>query len=685
MQLGRVLCILKKIGNSKKADDYILSIDSLIDNQLKELLDRTYDAKVNEINNNFIKLNKKAKLPLVFEIYYAQTDDEKKKLTCLYYEYIIKKENKNLGFSIKTLREKILESDNAQYIKNKEYDSVRHNIYTLMDFVLFKYYKDNPKQVEGMVSQLRSSLTDADKENIYYDEAKVVWQKINYIVNQIIVKKNSQSEIEKIIPAKVENEWIDSVKISTSTTSYFSKMVYFISRFLDGKEINDLITTLINKFENIDSFNTVLADEIMPHEEQKAENKAPIKGLAALSDFFTDDNELLEEYSMFKKSYTIANELRIVKSFSRMVNELPAISEAMYIDAANILGIKKNNIFIDAQKEDIEEKFFIKLEDGSKDTNLRNFIINNVIKSSRFRYIIRYTDAITAKKISENKRLVEFALRQLSRDSMTQIDRYIESLKLTNQCNSDDEKIILLAKRISEVDLSQLEKIKQKVKINSKEAIKKEQMKAIVSLYLLVVYQIVKNMVNINARYVIAFYSVVQDKTYHSKTEGYMVGFNKWLVVTKLFIDKKWLKEPPLNYISQNLCFYCNGNTNTYEAAIIEKYRNNVAHLSVIDALIKYSKDMSSIGSYYALYQYCIQRTIYENHIIVGSEEPEKVSEKIHEMFESIIEHQSYSKDLVKCLNLPFAYNLARYKNLSIECLFDKNDYDTKNETVKLK
>lgn len=48
-------------------------------------------------------------------------------------------------------------------------------------------------------------------------------------------------------------------------------------------------------------------------------------------------------------------------------------------------------------------------------------------------------------------------------------------------------------------------------------------------------------------------------------------------------------------------------------------------------------------------------------------------SENARGYFDAITEYGSYSKDLLKDLNLPFAYNLARYKNLSIEGLFDMN------------
>ena len=42
-------------------------------------------------------------------------------------------------------------------------------------------------------------------------------------------------------------------------------------------------------------------------------------------------------------------------------------------------------------------------------------------------------------------------------------------------------------------------------------------------------------------------------------------------------------------------------------------------------------------------------------------------------LFGKTVQYRSYSKDLVKALNTPFGYNLARYKNLSIEALFSKD------------
>ncbi len=50
---------------------------------------------------------------------------------------------------------------------------------------------------------------------------------------------------------------LNSVQLGANATS-FSKLMYLVTCFQDGKEINDLLTTLINKFENIASFLQVM-------------------------------------------------------------------------------------------------------------------------------------------------------------------------------------------------------------------------------------------------------------------------------------------------------------------------------------------------------------------------------------------------------------------------------------------
>ena len=48
-------------------------------------------------------------------------------------------------------------------------------------------------------------------------------------------------------------------------------------------------------------------------------------------------------------------------------------------------------------------------------------------------------------------------------------------------------------------------------------------------------------------------------------------------------------------------------------------------------------------------------------------------NEEIPRKFNMAKKYHTYCKDLVKILNVPFGYNLGRFKAISIEPLFDRN------------
>ena len=51
----------------------------------------------------------------------------------------------------------------------------------------------------------------------------------------------------------------------------------------------------------------------------------------------------------------------------------------------------------------------------------------------------------------------------------------------------------------------------------------------------------------------------------------------------------------------------------------------------------------------------------------------EELNPKTLEYFSKVEKYGTCCRDFIKALNVPFAYNLPRYKNLSIDGLFDKN------------
>ena len=149
----------------------------------------------------------------------------------------------------------------------------------------------------------------------------------------------------------------------------------------DGKEINDLLTTLINKFDVIVNLVKTAKEIGIPVEFDKKYT------------FF--NYNLINNEKKDISSYV--DELNTVKNIARMKKPSANAKETMYRDALYILGIPS-----DMSEEKLGDKIADMLDksDKNKRHDFRNFIANNVINSSRFIYIIKYCDPKSARKIA---------------------------------------------------------------------------------------------------------------------------------------------------------------------------------------------------------------------------------------------------------------------------------------------
>lgn len=117
------------------------------------------------------------------------------------------------------------------------------------------------------------------------------------------------------------------------------------------------------------------------------------------------------------------------------------------------------------------------------------------------------------------------------------------------------------------------------------------------------------------------------------------------------------------------------------------KYRNSIAHLNAVRKASKYINDIRGFDTYFELYHYIMQRDLKDilEKIAEGAaketEEGQKQDELLKTYFDNLDKYGTYVKDFVKALNIPFAYNYPRYKNLSIDELFDKNNT---RKTIKI-
>lgn len=601
---------------SNELDEYLYSFIDIIDSEYRETLDYLIDERFDSINKGFIQGNK-VNISLLIDMMKGYEADD---IIRLYYDFIVLKSQKNLGFSIKKLREKMLDEYGFRF-KDKQYDSVRSKMYKLMDFLLFcNYYRNDVAAGEALVRKLRFSMTDDEKEGIYADEAAKLWGKFRNDFENIADHMNGDV-IKELGKADMDfdEKIIDSEKKNASDLLYFSKMIYMLTYFLDGKEINDLLTTLISKFDNIKEFLKIMKSSAVNVE-----------------------CELTAGYKLFNDSQRITNELFIVKNIASMRKPAASAKLTMFRDALTILGI-------DDKITDDRISEILKLKEKGKGIHgLRNFITNNVIESSRFVYLIKYANAQKIREVAENEKVVMFVLGGIPD---TQIERYYKSCVEFPDMNSSLEvKRSELARMIKNIRFDDFKNVKQQAK--GRENVAKERAKAVIGLYLTVMYLLVKNLVNVNARYVIAIHCLERD-----------FGLYKEIIPE---LASKNLKND-YRILSQTLCEL---DINNADSSMTRKYRNCIAHLTVVRELKEYIGDIRTVDSYFSIYHYVMQRCITKR------EDDTKQEDKI-KYEDDLLKNHGYTKDFVKALNSPFGYNIPRFKNLSIEQLFDRNEYLT--------
>lgn len=622
---------------SSKLDEDLYSFIDIIDSEYRETLDYLVDERFDSINKGFIQGNKVNISLLIDMMKGYETDD----IIRLYYDFIVLKSQKNLGFSIKKLREKMLDEYGFRF-KDKQYDSVRSKMYKLMDFLLFcNYYRNDVVAGEALVRKLRFSMTDDEKEGIYADEAAKLWGKFRNDFENIADHMNGDV-IKELGKADMDfdEKILDSEKKNASDLLYFSKMIYMLTYFLDGKEINDLLTTLISKFDNIKEFLKIMKSSAVDVE-----------------------CELTAGYKLFNDSQRITNELFIVKNIASMRKPAASAKLTMFRDALTILGID-DNITDDRISEILKLK-----EKGKGIHGLRNFITNNVIESSRFVYLIKYANAQKIREVAKNEKVVMFVLGGIPD---TQIERYYKScVEFPDMNSSLEAKRSELARMIKNISFDDFKNVKQQAK--GRENVAKERAKAVIGLYLTVMYLLVKNLVNVNARYVIAIHCLERD-------------FGLYKEIIPELVSKNLKND--YRILSQTLCELCDKSPNLFlkknerlrkcvevdinnaDSSMTRKYRNCIAHLTVVRELKEYIGDIRTVDSYFSIYHYVMQRCITKR------ENDTKQEDKI-KYEDDLLKNHGYTKDFVKALNSPFGYNIPRFKNLSIEQLFDRNEYLT--------
>lgn len=620
--------------------------------EIRTALDNLYEDRVHTLNERFLERAAKD-LKIIFDIFSVESASEKQRVIEEYYDFVVLKSYKNTGFSIKHLRELIIQNY-AGNIADHEYDSVRPRLNRMLDFIIFEYYAktENQESASYLVDSLRAADRDSVKEALYRRAAGHIWKAIGNAVSDRLLPKMNGDYIGALSEVLVDDMSISSVAIP-ETAHVFTEMVYLLTIFLDGKEINDLLTQLVSKFEIIESLNAVLREE----------------GL---------ETGFCSDYTMFEKSGEISRQLRAVNSFARMSEEDPSVKMVLFVEAALILGYSGNREELECYVEELFNKDGGKrLTDGRKDNGFRNFIINNVITSDRFKYLVRYGNPEKIRKIANNRKVVEFVLKAIPD---AQIRFYYNSCNGTNAAYEsamrDD-----LADKITGISFLDFENVHQNDKGYNAWHGDKERKKNIIRLYLTVLYLLMKNLVYVNSRYYLAFHCAERDAMIWDDKKYKFTNESK--CADRVNFAKAWIEE---NSRDTRAKHYLIDNFKNADIWAISTFRNCAEHLNAVRNMDSYINDIAHFDSYFELYHYLVQRQLmkefdYEtttpakdnnNRMLLEADE---LTGKTEKYLDIVRKYNFYCKDFVKALNVPFAYNLARYKNLSIDALFDRNNY----------
>ena len=662
--------------------------------KLTEIIDDRFSRGIDEMNDELSR-NLKNNLYILSKYDPSRKTNE---LAEKYYRFIVYKKNRNIGIDARAVRENILKN-HIKGLTDQKWDNCRKKIYMVVDFCIYEYFQEHKAVVDEIRGRLRFAKEEGDKDAIYLGVARKIYESgdIDFrAIESILETEAAETDDHKPFSGEVEYS-IDGFKLKSkdnygiSNFSNFSKLMYFLALLLENKDKNILLDRLINKFDAIAD----LIDCIKYNDKLK-------------------NIEFAQKYSDFPISFrNISGELRLVKNISRMKCRVDDCGPDFFRDALLILGMSKERV----GKEWVEiKKRIYDAVDGHK--NLRNFIMKNVVKSKWFAYLSKSYVPYKCSMLMKNRSMLEFVIDKRPDE---QIERYFDLVfglnKKPNSMESSVPSLTITEKKEKLVKILldfSFESIMVEVE-KSADKDRREIHKRLVTLYLTVLYLMVKGIVDVNSRFVIAFSCYDRDSKLILKEDDSIgnLGLTEYFIshdddiLSKYYIERNKIRDDvslskedkKLRYSEIDGKFgKTHYNTrflkiikdnmketkdipvvkgqNGKESGVCNVFRNIIAHYNVLANMDRYIGDQRfcsmSFKSFYSVFRYLLQRTVYDR---CGGE----VKLYIDSKYGDFASNEETQKKLMWILNIPFAYNLPRYKNLSIENLFNERDGNNDN------
>lgn len=652
-KIYKILQILSFIRNN-----YVLGLfkEDLNDtNDLKNIVQKNavelLKTKINEFQQEYqsAKLYQLSKFILKRINWFIKLKDIDKE----FYDFILNNKVKNFGISIKKIRECIInKKDKEKYIKQK---SIRY-VNMCYDFLIWYFLSKNQCMNNNFLRFLQENKNE-ELNKIYKQK---IYPEIENKYKKLFNKLKSQfydDEFENIIEhyefkqklKKLNNTKIESITNNDKTDEppYFTGFVYVICCFLDNKEINEFTNFLIKYLISIKSLINICETNIFSN------NKLIFK-------------HFYECYSTFKPD-----------NISKIINYL------YKIQIISNLG-KKFDTINENDENDKEKwleyvyKLFPLSDDKKNNKEIKNLLISNIAKSRKFAYVLKHVNLSSSIELFKNKQLVKFIIsNQISKQ---QINKwfYCNIKKNKKVKQSEDYKIDKIEKLTNQIYELKIDNFKQT--------------QYLFQIYLSILFLFIKSLKRINVLYAMAWITYDQD--------WYLLKNYYWCPLEKYFKNSDVIHYIHETYDDSDYKFYitkemilendniCGKNKKSQifkkiienliqkfdkfmeQKGLIKSIRNSVIHFDIFKAINVYitqynSPDPKKI-TYFNIYQY-----LFQSNWNKWTEN--KLHEEINKSFIPNNNNNSlYCKKQLKVMNLPFAYCIARYKQLTNEQIFNK-------------
>jgi hypothetical protein len=581
-------------------------------------------------------------------------DEEAFKRLCIdYYSFSILKDGKNLGLDLKKVR-RYLMSFYARDLFDKNYQSGASKTNLLVDFLVFRICKANNGVVLPFVDMLLSAKSCGNsKEEIYrrlaqriYEEGKTVFDRLFYQIKSGFFSTNRDKLSSQL------KKYIILPTISLEQDG-FSSYLFFVSLFLSGKERNVFFNTICH---SLDSTKELLnASKILYASNPQTEP------------CFKDEYALFDAQHITSLISSCKRLYRVSASFAKPNSKNLIFDDAVLSDAFNLFR-RDHFLSFDPYGSKAEEQNGPRA--GNPSQLLFNFMKANVINSTYFSFLCRYFDPRYVRRLMDEKNVVIFALKDMEGKHRGVLAKYCPELSQENgKSSSVDEMAIKLFQKMEFLDFDKVyaDPINRASRqfsssISEQKKMIKQTNPSILNLYLRIAYGIVKHFVAINSLYLNAFACYERDASLLTGVADPPVDAS--LVkdaLAKRRYNKKvcyLLNEYLLDYESYQKKIPANNGFDLFRL-----YRNGIVHLNFIKLLITYN-DISKMDSFFDLYSYVVERSLID----IAKSRGVAAFDSVYKMIKT---KATPSRDLLKLINLPFAYCYPRFANLTNSVLFN--------------